>query len=171
MNLVAGVYLIGGITLISEIPLPELPRIQQQSATLHPVQVRLGCCAHPPDRRRRAGSRLLRDPYAISFKYSGDRALPGKRQDGRLSYTPMTALLLSMCEVTCWALSSLSFASNADCFHCMQVRSPVNQESSLFWPTPVKANRRSQRTSLSAAFVCWPMTSVSSMRLSPVQPW
>jgi hypothetical protein len=42
MDLVAGVYLIGGITLISEIALPELPRIQQQSPTPHPVQVRLG---------------------------------------------------------------------------------------------------------------------------------
>jgi hypothetical protein len=42
MDLVAGVYLIGGITLISEILLPELPRIQQQSPTPHPVQIRLG---------------------------------------------------------------------------------------------------------------------------------
>jgi hypothetical protein len=42
MNLVAGLYLIGGITLISEIALPELPRVQQQSATPHPVRVRLG---------------------------------------------------------------------------------------------------------------------------------
>ncbi|MGB8539216.1 MAG: hypothetical protein WCD57_22520 [Acidobacteriaceae bacterium] len=42
MNLVAGLYLIGGITLISEIALPELPRVQQQSATAHPVRVRLG---------------------------------------------------------------------------------------------------------------------------------
>ena len=42
MKPVAGVYLIGGITLISEIPLPELPLIQHQSATPHPVHVRLG---------------------------------------------------------------------------------------------------------------------------------
>ena len=42
MKPVAGVYLIGGITLISEIALPELPLIQQQSATQHPVQIRLG---------------------------------------------------------------------------------------------------------------------------------
>src|SRR5277367_2590134 len=42
MNLVAGLYLIGGITLISEIALPELPRVQQQSATPHPVRVLLG---------------------------------------------------------------------------------------------------------------------------------
>jgi hypothetical protein len=42
MKPVAGVYLIGGITLFSEIPLPELPLIQQQSATPHPVFIRLG---------------------------------------------------------------------------------------------------------------------------------
>ena len=42
MKPVAGVYLIGGITLFSEIPLPELPLIQQQSATPHPVLIRLG---------------------------------------------------------------------------------------------------------------------------------
>jgi hypothetical protein len=46
MNLVAGVYLIGGVTLVSEIALPELPLIQQQSATPHPVQVRLGTVAN-----------------------------------------------------------------------------------------------------------------------------
>jgi hypothetical protein len=46
MNRVAGVYLIGGVTLISEIALPELPRIQQQSTTPHPVQVRLGNVAN-----------------------------------------------------------------------------------------------------------------------------
>src|SRR6267154_1002041 len=46
MNLVAGVYLIGGITLISEIALHALPLIQRQSATPHPVQVRLGAVAN-----------------------------------------------------------------------------------------------------------------------------
>jgi hypothetical protein len=42
MKPVTGVYLIGGITLFSEIPLPELPLIQRQSATPHPVLIRLG---------------------------------------------------------------------------------------------------------------------------------
>ena len=42
MKPVAGVYQIGGITLVSEIPLPELPLLQQQSATPHPVHLRLG---------------------------------------------------------------------------------------------------------------------------------
>jgi hypothetical protein len=45
MSLVAGVYLIGGITLISEIALPELPRIQQQKPTPHPVRIRVGAVA------------------------------------------------------------------------------------------------------------------------------
>jgi hypothetical protein len=39
---VAGVYLLGGITFFSEIVLPELPLIQQQGATPHPVTIRLG---------------------------------------------------------------------------------------------------------------------------------
>ena len=39
-------YLVGGITLVSEIALPELPLIQQQSATPHPVIVRMGKVAN-----------------------------------------------------------------------------------------------------------------------------
>ncbi|MGA3226019.1 MAG: hypothetical protein ABSC65_19785 [Acidobacteriaceae bacterium] len=42
MKKVAGIYLVGGITLVSEIALPELPLIQQQDATPHPVTIRLG---------------------------------------------------------------------------------------------------------------------------------
>jgi hypothetical protein len=38
----AGVYLLGGVTLFSEIVLPELPLIQHQDATPHPVTIRLG---------------------------------------------------------------------------------------------------------------------------------
>src|SRR5271165_454184 len=42
MKQVAGMYLVGGITLLSELALPELPLIQQQSATPHPVIIRMG---------------------------------------------------------------------------------------------------------------------------------
>jgi hypothetical protein len=42
MDLIAGAYLIGGITLLSEIAIPELPRVQPRTTTPHPVQVRLG---------------------------------------------------------------------------------------------------------------------------------
>src|ERR1700733_12704807 len=38
----AGVYLLGEITLFSEIVLPELPLIQHERATPHPVTIRLG---------------------------------------------------------------------------------------------------------------------------------
>ena len=39
---VAAVYLLGEITLLSEIVLPELPLIQHERATPHPVTIRLG---------------------------------------------------------------------------------------------------------------------------------
>jgi hypothetical protein len=43
---VAGVYLLGEITLLSEIVLPELPPIQHERATPHPVTIRLGDVSH-----------------------------------------------------------------------------------------------------------------------------
>src|ERR1700740_913875 len=46
MKPVAGVYLIGGVTLISEIELPEVPLIQLQSVTPHPLPGRLGAVAN-----------------------------------------------------------------------------------------------------------------------------
>jgi hypothetical protein len=46
MKRVAGVYLVGGITLISEIELPELPLIQRKSATPHPAYISLGAVAN-----------------------------------------------------------------------------------------------------------------------------
>jgi hypothetical protein len=42
MKQAAGVYLLGGITLASEIALPELPLVQHEGGTAHPVSVRLG---------------------------------------------------------------------------------------------------------------------------------
>ena len=38
----AGMYLLGGMTLLSEIPLPELPCLQPNQATPHPVTLQLG---------------------------------------------------------------------------------------------------------------------------------
>jgi hypothetical protein len=50
MDKTAGVYLLGGITLASEIALPELPLIQHDGATAHPVTIRLGDVpSHLPD--------------------------------------------------------------------------------------------------------------------------
>jgi hypothetical protein len=50
MNQVAGVYRLGGMTLVSEIALPELPLIQRPDPAPHPVKLRLGSvAAHLPD--------------------------------------------------------------------------------------------------------------------------
>jgi hypothetical protein len=65
MNLVAGVYLIGGITLISEIALPELPRIQQENPILHPVRVRMGALPN----RLSGGVELDPDCFATRQQY------------------------------------------------------------------------------------------------------
>jgi hypothetical protein len=47
---VAGVYHLGGMTLVSEIALPELPLIEHQPLGLHPVNIRLGSIPnHLPD--------------------------------------------------------------------------------------------------------------------------
>jgi hypothetical protein len=47
---VAGVYHLGGMTLVSEIALPELPLLQDPSPGLHPVNIRLGSVPnHLPD--------------------------------------------------------------------------------------------------------------------------
>jgi hypothetical protein len=42
MKKLAGVYLLGGVTLVSEISLPELPLLQPDEATPHPVTIRVG---------------------------------------------------------------------------------------------------------------------------------
>ncbi len=42
MTEASGWYLLGGVTLVSELVLPELPLIEQQSATPAPVNIRLG---------------------------------------------------------------------------------------------------------------------------------
>jgi hypothetical protein len=42
MRQVAGVYVFGGITLVSEIALPELPLVQHKDAKPHQVRIRLG---------------------------------------------------------------------------------------------------------------------------------
>ena len=50
MQTVAGIYRLGGITLVSDIPLPELPIVQHRGDTAHQVRLRLGNVAnHLPD--------------------------------------------------------------------------------------------------------------------------
>jgi hypothetical protein len=71
MKKVAGVYLLGGITFISEIALPELPLIQHQGDTLHPVNIRLGGVAsHLPDA-------VEVDPYCFATSTQYLLCVPG----------------------------------------------------------------------------------------------
>jgi hypothetical protein len=71
MKKVAGVYLLGGITFVSEIALPELTRIQQQGDTLHPVNIRLGAVAsHLPDA-------VEVDPYCFATSTQCLLCIPG----------------------------------------------------------------------------------------------
>jgi hypothetical protein len=65
MTNVAEAYLLGGITLFSEIVLPELPLIQHQHATPHPVTIRLGDLSnHLPD-----GVEIDPDCFATASRY------------------------------------------------------------------------------------------------------
>ena len=65
MKSVAGVYVYGGITLVSEIELPELPLAQHRDATAHPVHIRLG---HVPSSLPQAVE-IDPDCFATSTQY------------------------------------------------------------------------------------------------------
>ena len=87
MKTVAGMYLLGGITLVSEIPLPELPLVQHHGDTAS-SEHSLGQRGKPFAGRCRGRSLLLRDLHAISscaFKESHATWSPRGR---RLSLSP-----------------------------------------------------------------------------------
>jgi hypothetical protein len=64
-------YLLGGIPLVSEIPLPELPLVQHNAAALHPVSIRLGSVpSHLPDA-------VELDPYCFATSAQYLLCIPG----------------------------------------------------------------------------------------------
>src|ERR1700761_3794896 len=65
MKSVAGVYVYGGMTLVSEIELPELPLAQHRYANAHPVHIRLG---HVPSSLPQAVE-IDPDCFATSTQY------------------------------------------------------------------------------------------------------
>jgi hypothetical protein len=109
MNRVAGVYLIGGITLISEIALPELPLIQHQRATLHPVQVRLGKVANQlpgsieldPDCFATPGQYLLNIPRVARYLVTDGREIVIDCEDSAPALDVRGYLLGSIFVVLC----------------------------------------------------------------------
>ena len=85
MKQVAGMYLVGGITLVSEIALPELPLIQHKALLRIPLLSGLGDGGEPVAGRHRGGSRTAsRPPRNISCVLQESHAtwLP---RDGRSS--------------------------------------------------------------------------------------
>jgi hypothetical protein len=87
-----GWYLLGGVTLVSELVLPELPLIDQQSATPDPVNIRLGSIPNQlpgavevdPDCFATSRQYLLRIPGIASYLVSDGRDIvvapdPGAR--------------------------------------------------------------------------------------------
>ncbi len=109
MTKIAGKYLLGGITFVSEIALPELPLIQQQSATPHPVSIRLGefpnlipgAAELDPDCFATSEQYLLRIPGLASYLVSHGRDIVVCPETGALSLDVRAYLLGTLFVVLC----------------------------------------------------------------------
>jgi hypothetical protein len=109
MAKMAGTYLLGGVTLVSEIALPELPQIQQQSAALHPVNIRLGEVPHhlpgavelDPHCFATSAQYLLRIPGIASYLVSHGRDIVVSTEAGALPLDVRAYLLGSLFVVLC----------------------------------------------------------------------
>ena len=79
-------YLLGGIPLVSEIPLPELPLVQHDDAILHPVNIRVGGVpSHLPDA-------VELDPYCFATPAQYLLCIPGIARYLVTLYTSLAVL-------------------------------------------------------------------------------
>jgi hypothetical protein len=109
MTKIAGKYQLGGITFVSEIALPELPLIQQQSAAPHPVSIRLGevpndlpgAAELDPDCFATSAQYLLRIPGLASYLVSHGRDIVVYPETGALSLDVRAYLLGTLFVVLC----------------------------------------------------------------------
>jgi hypothetical protein len=109
MTKIAGKYLLGGVTLVSEIALSELPLIQQESATPHPVDIRLGeVPSHLPgaaeldaDCFATSAQYLLRIPGLASYLVSHGRDIVVCPETGALPLDVRAYLLGTLFVVLC----------------------------------------------------------------------
>ena len=109
MNKVAGVYLLGGITIVSEIPLPEIPLVQHSQATPHPVSVYLGNVPGPPpdaialdpDCFATATYYFLRIPGIASYQVTHGREILVEPEAGALRLDVRAYLLGTLFVVLC----------------------------------------------------------------------
>lgn len=109
MHHVAGVYLLGGITLCSEIELPELSLLEQQGATPHPVTIRLGSVSDPwpdavaldPDCFATPQKYLLRIPGIASYEVTNGCEIVVSPDPGALPLDIRAYLLGAVFMVLC----------------------------------------------------------------------
>jgi hypothetical protein len=102
-------YLLGGIPLVSEIPLPELPLVQHDDAALHPVNIRLGSVpSHLPDAVEldpycfaTSAQYLLCIPGIARYLVSGGSEIVVELDAGALALDVRTYLLGSIFVVLC----------------------------------------------------------------------
>ncbi len=102
-------YLLGGIPLVSEIPLPELPLVQHNDAELHPVNIRLGGVpSHLPDAVEldpycfaTSAQYLLCIPGIARYLVTGGREIVVEPDAGALPLDVRTYLLGSIFVVLC----------------------------------------------------------------------
>jgi hypothetical protein len=109
MTKIAGKYQLGGVTLVSEIALPELPLAQQQSVTTHHVSVRLGevpghlpeAAELDPDCFATSQQYLLRIPGLASYLVSSGRDIVVCPEAGALPLDVRAYLLGTLFVVLC----------------------------------------------------------------------
>jgi hypothetical protein len=102
-------YLLGGIPLVSEIPLPELPLVQHDDAILHPVNIRVGAVpSHLPDAVEldpycfaTSAQYLLCIPGIARYLVTGGREIVVEPDAGVLPLDVRTYLLGSIFVVLC----------------------------------------------------------------------
>ena len=109
MDDVAGVYILGGVTLRSEIALPELPRIPLESAAQPPVSIRIGDVSPPwsgaveldPDCFATSTKYLLRIPGIASYLVTNGHEIVVNPEPGALALDIRAYLLGTVFMVLC----------------------------------------------------------------------
>ena len=140
---VAGVYLLGEITLFSEIVLPELPLIQHERATPHPVTIRLGDVPNPspgaveidPDCFATATQYFLRIHGIARYLVTNGREIVVSPDTGALPLDVRAYLLGTIFAVLCQQRGLLPL-------HASAVSAPSRQGRWPFWLAPARASHR-----------------------------
>src|ERR1700761_6525201 len=109
MRNIAGIYQFGGMTFVSEIPLPELPLVQHQQSTAHQVEIRLEKVTEPfpgaievdPDCFATATQYFLRIHGIASYQVNNGNEILVCPDPGALSLDVRAYLLGTLFAVLC----------------------------------------------------------------------